>query len=368
MIPNHPRNEQSPARKWPEYFSQSLLLGIFVLLLVYIVDFAQAVLIPAVLALFLYMVLRPAVRGLDRIHVPRMLGAAITLVVAAGVIGFGSMQLIDPAREWISTAPERITTIERKVKDAVRSFDQMRKYADEMGNLAMREDPTNRTVSIKSESLSGVLLGGTQAMITKGIVIIVLLYFLLVSGDRLWIGISRRSPKTESASFMKVVRNIESRLSVYLLTLTIINACTGLAVGLGMFLIGMPNPVLWGVLAGLVNFVPYLGAMVGETIVAMVALFSFDSVGHALLAPLIYFLISFVEGNFITPMILGKQFTINPVMIILSMMFWGWIWGIIGLFLAVPILVLTSVLLENIPPDASAGRLSGEGRQTAGLA
>ncbi len=364
MTAVHTKKEETLHQKGPKPISRSrplsssLLLWIFILLLVYMLGFAQAVLVPIFLAFFSYMVLRPATRALERIHVPRMLGAALTLMVVAGVIGFASIQLIDPAREWISHAPERISTIEGKVQGLLKPFDQIRKYADEMGNIAVREDPKNRAVSIKNESFSDVILGGTQAMITKGVVIVVLLYFLLVSGDRLWIGISGWSSKTDSNSFMKVVRNIESRLSVYLLTLTIINACTGFVVGLGMFFIGMPNPVLWGVLAGLVNFVPYLGAMVGEIIVTMVALFSFDSVGHALLAPLIYFAVSFVEGNFITPMILGRQFTISPVLIILSMIFWGWIWGMIGLFLAVPILVLASVLRESISPLGDEPRAS----------
>lgn len=346
-MPVHTK-EETLNRKRQGSLPKSLLMGIFILLLVYMLDFAQAVLIPVVLAFFSYMALRPATRALERIHIPRVLGAAVTLVLVAGVIGFALLRLIDPAREWISKAPERMSTIESKVQDLIRPFDRIRKFADEMGNIATREDPKNRAVSIKNEAFSDVLLGGTQAMITKGIIIVVLLYFLLVSGDYLWVGISGYSSRMESGSFMKVVRNIESRLSRYLLTLTIINACTGCLVGLGMFFIGMPNPVLWGALAGLLNFVPYLGALAGEIIIAMVALFSFDSVGHALLAPLIYFLVSFLEGNFITPMILGRQFTISPVSIILSMIFWGWIWGIIGLFLAVPILVLASVLRESI--------------------
>jgi predicted PurR-regulated permease PerM len=374
MNAEQPEKEGETAdSRWPDAlrkyspFSTLVLLGIFVILLVHLLGFARDVLIPVVLALFSYIVLRPVTGWLERLHVPRMLGAALTLIVVIGVVGFASLQLVDPAREWISHAPERISTIERKAKELVRPFNQIRKAADEVGNIAAREDPKNPAVNIRNGSFSETLLGGTQVMISNGIIIVVLLFFLLASGGQLRTGMARLfSGRTESGSFLKVVRNIESRLSAYLLTLTIINVCTGIAVGLGMFFIGMPNPILWGALAGLVNFVPYIGALAGEIIVGMVALFSFDSLGHALLAPAIYFLVSFVEGNFITPMILGRQFTISPVLIILSLVFWGWIWGIVGMFLAVPILVLGTVLAENIAPGLSFAGTTESKRRTSG--
>ncbi len=177
--------------------------------------------------------------------------------------------------------------------------------------------------------------------------------------------ISRILWKVDGGSVVKVIRHIESRLSKYLLTVAIINVCTGVVIGLGMAFIGLPNPALWGVVAGLLNFVPYLGALAGEIVVAMAALSSFESVGHALLAPLLYFMVSFIEGNFVTPMILGKRFTVNPVLIILSMMFWGWVWGTIGLFLAVPILVLATSLRESIAPRASGVEFAGNKRRAS---
>jgi predicted PurR-regulated permease PerM len=148
---------------------------------------------------------------------------------------------------------------------------------------------------------------------------------------------------------MKIVHNIESRLSSYLLTVGLINLGLGILVALGMYLIGMPSPLLWGAMAACLNFIPYLGALVGEIIVAMVALLSFDTVGQAFLAPLIYLAVAFVEGSFLTPMILGRKFTIKPVLIILFMIFFGWVWGFVGLFMAVPLLVLLCIMCETVP-------------------
>jgi predicted PurR-regulated permease PerM len=195
-------------------------------------------------------------------------------------------------------------------------------------------------------------------MIGNIIVILVLLFFLLSAGDQMWVSLSHLcSPVIGRGTFMQIVYDMEKRLSGYLFVLTIINCCVGLIIGLGMFLIGMPNPVVWGVAAGLVNFVPYVGALTGEIIVTLVALFSFDDIGHALLAPLVYLSVAFIEGNFLTPMILGKQFTLSPVVIIISLLFWGIVWGVMGLFLAVPILMLTKILCENIPSLAPVAKV-----------
>lgn len=341
--------------------SSYLLLGIFLLLLVYAFVFARAVFIPVVLSFFLYMVLRPLTRILERVHIPKTLGAILILMSVLGIIGFASLQLVAPAREWISTSPQRLNKIEKKVQDLLKPIDQLRQIADEIGKIAAKEDPKTDEVRIMDPSLSNLLFAGTQTLIGYVIIILVLLYFFLSSGDYLWHGLSQLcSTKIDRDIFMRIVHNIETKLSGYLFTVLLINICEGFLIGMGMFLVGMPNPMLWGALAGLLNFIPYIGALVGEIIVTMVALSSFDDVGHALLAPLIYVTITFIEGNFITPMILGKRFTLNPVVIILAMVFWGWIWGIVGLFLAVPILVMSGIVFENIPSLASVGKFLGK--------
>ncbi len=341
-----PRSQWSFQKSMPS--SQTLLSGIFILLLFAGLFFAQTILIPVTLAFFLYMILHPAARALHRMHIPKMLGAAIIVILLVSVVAFASMQLIGPAQDWMSNAPDRITKIERKVRDVLRPVEAVRRAAEELGKIG-EQDKGKREVKLTDHSFSNQLFSSTQTLLGHGIIIIILLYFLLASGDGIWtVPAKWCSSKIDHTSFMDIIHNIEARLSNYLFTVTLINICVATLIGFAMFFLGLPNPVLWGVMAGLINFIPYVGPLIGEVVVGMVALFTFDDVGHALLAPLFYLCLTFVEGNFITPMILGRHFTISPLLIVLSMILWGWLWGIMGLFLAVPLLMLFTILMESI--------------------
>ncbi len=354
MINNHPKVAEAARPKSSWSFqksipsSQALLTGIFVLLLIAAIYFAQTILIPVTLAFFLSMVLHPAARVLRRMHIPAMLGAAIIVILLIGIVTFATLQLIGPAQDWISNAPDRITKIERKVQNLLKPMEEVRRAAEEIGNIG-QQDKNKREVKLTDHSFSNQILSSTQTLVGHGLVLMILLFFLLASGDGIWVLPSKWcSSKIDHKSFMAIVHNIESRLSNYLFTVTLINICIATLIGFAMFFLGLPNPVLWGVMAGMINYIPYLGPLIGEVVVGMVALFTFDDVGHALLAPLFYLCLTFVEGNFITPMILGRHFTISPLLIVLSMIFWGWLWGIMGLFLAVPLLMFFTILLENI--------------------
>ncbi len=354
MIAALPKKDEAITPIWRLSFPKSLpstptlLLGIFILLLISSLYFAQTILIPLTLAFFLYMVLHPIARGLQRLHVPKMLGAILIVLSVVGVATVASLQLVGPAQDWISNAPARINKIEVKIKNLLQPVEEVRKAAEEIGKIG-QQDRNKREVNITDHSFTDRLFSSTQTLVGHAVIIIILLFFLLASGDNLWEGPSRwSSTKIEYKAFMQIVHDIERRLSNYLFTVTLINATMGAIIGLGMFFIGLPNPFLWGVMAGFLNFIPYLGPLIGEIVVGMVALFAFNEVGHAILAPLFYFAFTFIEGNFITPMILGKHFTISPLAIVLSMIFWGWIWGIIGLFLAIPLLMLFTILHENL--------------------
>ena len=154
---------------------------------------------------------------------------------------------------------------------------------------------------------------------------------------------------------ISIARKIESSISRYLLTVTLINAGLGTAVGLAMYFLGMPNPVLWGAMAAIVNFVPYLGATVGIVAMTLAALLSFDSLGWALVFPATYLALAILEGNFITPVVLGHSLTLNPIVIVIALMFWGWMWGIAGAILAVPILAAFKIFCDHIEPLEPVG-------------
>lgn len=339
---------------WKQAFQSPWIAGIFALLLIQTLEFAKAIVAPIALAFFFALVLQPLVRELERLHIVRSLGAVIVILAMVALVGLTAVQLAEPAQEWFSDAPQRIGKVEERVRSFLRPIAAVGTAADDL--VSTTETNGKQLVSVTS-SFSAEVLQHTRTLVANAILVVLLLFFLLLSGDRFWTGIWHLcSSWSDKAGFMQIVHTVEGKLSIYVLTVALINIGVGVLVGLGMFLIGLPNPFLWGALAACLNFVPYLGALVGEVIVGMVALLSFDTVAYALLAPAIYFCITFIEGNFITPMILGRQFTIKPVLIILFMIFFGWMWGVVGVFLAIPLLVLAGIMCETLPGLASFGK------------
>ena len=154
---------------------------------------------------------------------------------------------------------------------------------------------------------------------------------------------------------VSIVREIETQISRYLLTITLINIGLGLAVGTTVHLLGLRNPIMWGVLVAMLNFIPYLGALTGIICMTLGAVLSFDSLGYAMVFPASYLIIAILEGNFITPMVLGRSLTLNPVVILIALAFWGWMWGISGMILAVPILATFKIFCDHIEPMAPIG-------------
>jgi predicted PurR-regulated permease PerM len=188
----------------------------------------------------------------------------------------------------------------------------------------------------------------------------VLVFFLLAYGHRLY---NRIIGEIGPVRFPD---EIAPEVSRYLLTVTAINACLGGVVGGAMYLLDMPNPLLWAIMAFLLNYVPYLGAIVGSLIMFFAAMLSLDDSMHILLIPTIYMLITSIEGSLITPIILGNRFTLNPIVIFLWLMLWGWLWGVPGAIVAVPLLMAFRIFCEHIPPLAPLIRimsLDGKRRQ-----
>ena len=177
----------------------------------------------------------------------------------------------------------------------------------------------------------------------------VLLLFLLASGDMFYEKLVRVLPTlTDRKRGLRIAYDIEREVSRYLLTITIINFALGAVIGAGLFVLGMPNPILWGLIAALLNFVPYIGAITGMAVVSVVAMVSFPTLGHALLAPAFYMFCSAIEGQFITPALVGRRLQINAIAVFLAIVFWGWIWGVIGVFVAVPMLIVVKVFCRHI--------------------
>jgi predicted PurR-regulated permease PerM len=209
------------------------------------------------------------------------------------------------------------------------------------------------------------ILNGTRAALGQVLTLGVVLFFLLASGDGLLRSLVEILPTFgDKRRVVEIANEIERNISGYLATITMMNVFVGLANGISMYLLGMPDPLLWGVVAFLLNYIPILGPVTGIVIFFFVGLFSSPSLLMALLPPAIYFGVHVIEGETVTPMLLARRFTLNPVLVIVALFFWDWLWGVPGAFLAVPLLAITKIVCDRIPSLTPLGHLLGASRKT----
>lgn len=348
-----------PGRR-PHDVRSAALTGLLVLAVFYTLYFAQSFLLPVVLAVLLKFLLQPLVEGLKRLRMPEWAGAGIVVLALVGLLAGSVYLLLDPAVAWLDRAPASLARVAQKLEGLRAPVEQVNRATQEVERLTGGGEGGQRTVQVEGQSLSGALLTQAQAIVAGVAVMLALLYFLLASGDLFLRKLIRVLPTFEDKKrAVDIARALQTDVSVYLSTITVINICLGLAVGGAMHLLGMPNPMLWGVLATVLNFIPYLGAIVGIVVMAVVAALTFDTPPEVLLPPLVYFGLTSAEGYFVTPTILGRRLTLNPVMILLGLIFWGWLWGIAGAVLAVPMLASFKIFCDHIRPLSTIGEFLG---------
>jgi predicted PurR-regulated permease PerM len=332
------------------------LTGLFVLAVFYTIYFMRAMLLPLVLAMLLSYLLVPLVRLLARIRVRPAFGAAIVLLWLIALLGYGISRLAEPAAGWLEKAPYSLQELKQKLLPLKKPMEKVAQASGEIDKLTTPEETQAKTVVVKRNALAEAFLTQTPEFIASGVVMLILLYFLLAYDGVFLAKIIRVVPRLGGKKrAVSMLREIELQISRYLMTITMINICLGTAVGLTVHLLGLRNPIMWGVLVAVLNFVPYLGALTGIICMTLGAVLSFDSLGYALIFPASYLVLATLEGNFITPMVLGRSLTLNPVVILIALTFWGWMWGISGMILAVPILATFKIFCDHIEPMAPIG-------------
>ncbi|HEX2253682.1 MAG TPA: AI-2E family transporter [Thermoanaerobaculia bacterium] len=339
------------------------LTGLFILAVFYTLYFARLFLLPVVVAVLLNLLLAPVIQALTRIRIPPAVGAGIVVLALLGVIGGSGYLLVGPTTEWLNRAPTSFARIEEKLEQLRQPVERVNRATQDIqklagGGSAARQEGTE--VTVRRQSLPSVLFESATAIVTGLAVTLVLLYFLLASGDLFLRKLIRVLPTLDDKKrAVDIANQLQSDISLYLSTITVINIVLGIAVGLAMHLLGMPNPMLWGVMATVLNFIPYMGAIVGILVIAVVAALTFTGVGAILLPPLAYFGLTATEGYFVTPLVLGRRLTLNPVMILLGLIFWGWLWGVLGAVLAVPMLASFKIFCDHIKPLEPIGEFLG---------
>lgn len=340
-----------------------------VLALLYTLYFAREFLLPIVFALLLDFLFSPVVRALTRIRIPTPLGAGIVIIAIFSLLGLGAYELSTPLQGWAEKAPETLALTQSKLRKLLKPFDRVTKTAQqvESATTAVGGPGANRPteVVVQGPSLISRLFGTTQRLLAGVLEVVILLYFLLAAGDLFLQKLIKVLPNLrDKKKAVQIARQTEASISTYLLTAASVNVAEGLVVTGAMYLLGMPNPALWGALVAVLEFIPYLGALTVVAILSIAALTTFDSVGHALLVPATFLVINLIQGNVVSPLLLGHRLALNPVALFVGLAFWFWIWGVPGAFIAVPLLAAFKIFCDHIESLASVGEFLGQRDET----
>jgi predicted PurR-regulated permease PerM len=336
------------------------ITGLLVLAVLYTLYFAKAFLLPIVLAVLLDFLLSPVVRILKRAKIPEPAGAALVLLALLGAVGLAGYSLAGPAREWVAKAPESLAKVQTRLHALRKPVEQVTKTAEQVEEATEVAKPGPQEVVMRGPRLSERLFGTTQSLLTGALETLILLYFLLAAGDLFLQKLIKVLPLLrDKKKAVAIARETEASISTYLFTVAVVNVVLGLAITLVMTLIGMPNALLWGTLAAVAEFIPYIGATVLLATLTMAGLTTFESIGHALLVPGAYLVVNLIQSQFISPMILGRRLTLNPVAILVGLVFWWWLWGVGGAFIAVPLLATLKIFCDHIESLAPIGEFLG---------
>ncbi len=314
--------------------------------------FARPVVLPVVLAIAAGMTLKPLIRWLSYCHIPPAISAAVVLILLVFVLGLGFFNLGRPAVTWLNEAPQHMTDLRERVQKLFPRMARFDRAAAAVNDLGAADNDQQKTtvVEIKSSRVPGALINWTGTFLAGVGEALVLLYLLLASGDLFLQKLVRVMPTlSDKKRAVDISHEIQQNISNYLFSVSLINLGLGLFVSVGLHFMGVPNAAMWGIVAAVLNFVPYFGPVAGVVVLAGVGILTFDTPGRELLPPAWYLLLHLLESNLITPVLLGRRFTLNPVVVFVSLIFWTWLWGMPGALVSVPILVSAKVISDRVP-------------------
>jgi predicted PurR-regulated permease PerM len=338
-------------------------LSILLLLALAVCWLAQAILVPLVLALLLSLLLSPVVSLLERaIRLPRALATVVVIMLLVAALVGSIAQLAQPAQRWIATAPAQMKELERRFQGLREPIRQAQEAGRTVDDLTQGGEPD--TVSQGRPGLLSNLVDSTPKMLGSMAAVLLLMYFFLSSGNRFLRRMVEVAPSlTNKKVVVSIAREVQQEMSRYLVMVSLINAVLGAATALALWLLGVPNPLLWGAVAFALNFVPYVGPLCTLLALGLAGFATFDTTGAALAVPGVFFLLTALEGQLLTPTILGRRLSLDPTAVFVWLMLWGWLWGVIGILLAGPLLACFRIVCQHVESLRSVGVLIGDGSE-----
>jgi predicted PurR-regulated permease PerM len=329
------------------------LAGLFLLALLAAVYVAAEIVWPFVFAFALSLLLKPLQRLLERMHMPRLLSSLLLVVTVLAVVVGLVTAVSAPAVTWAAKLPDAIPRLVERLRFLAAPLATVQEFWRHVEAFAGWNGSSGSSVGT---SLLALLFSGSRSLASGFFTTLLFLFFLLAAGEIFIQRLVEIMPKFGSKRrVVEIAQQIETDISAYLVTITGMNAAVGLATAAVMWLTGIGDPILWGTVAFLLNFVPIIGPVVGVVIFIMAGALASDSLWLALVPAGLYLLIHVIEGEVLTPMLLAKRFTLNPVMVIVSLVFWFWMWGVPGAILSVPMLAVTKIVCDRVRPLAAYG-------------
>lgn len=369
--PATPSNDLAPQEtiNVPASFPKTNTLflgGLFFMAFFAVLHIIGSIVMPIILAFLFKMVLDPIMRILDKMRINRSISALLVIVILFGsIIGLGTV-LSDPAKKWASKVPTNMSELHDRLSFLSRPIENINGAIKNAEKLAAATDVKQVTVTVQGSRWTDRFLTNTGAFLSGVFETILVLFFLLIAGDTFLRRMVEILPRfQDKRQIVDISQQTEHDISAYLFTITLMNAIVGISTGIIMKLCGFEDPALWGMIAFLFNFIPIMGPIACVVLFAMVGLLTKTTPEAALLPAGLYFLVHLVEGMNVTPMLVSRRFTLNPVLVIISLIFWYWMWGIPGAILSTPLLAITKIICDRIQKLKAFGHfLEGERKST----
>lgn len=320
---------------------------------------------PVVLALLFTALLRPIVKGFSRIRVPAPASATLIVLSVLGLAGAGVFLLAQPVQDWVSHAPETFAAAQTKLEKLRRPVKKVTQAVEKVQQeVSGNAEPAPKQAPASSASPAPAFLarvfGTTASFLSSALQVLIIVFLLLATGDLFHRKASALMRRPARGTRQAALEDAESVVRHYLVVTAIINAGQGVAVGLVMNRIGLPNPLFWGLMTFAFEFLPYLGGVFLMALLAISAFANFDSLGQVLLAPGAYLAISTIQNNAISPFAYGNRLKLNPVVILLATLLGWFLWGVTGAFVAIPLLAATKVIADHTAPESGLAEVLGE--------
>ena len=342
------------------------------LALLYTLYFARSLLMPLVVALLLTLLLSPLVNALKRFHIPRSISAILLLACIGGPLGLLGTQLAEPAEKWVKRLPELGMQLSEELDSLTESLAPQQEpvpppvesksgfkffgwFGDDEAESAAQAPPQEPGNAVSDKLLQSSLelavsvVSAAPFVIVQLLTVILLVLFQLIFGQRLWDTAIEIFPRVRDKRQARlVVARVQQELSRYILTVSLINSGLGLLTAGVLWLLGVEDALLWGVMVGLLNFAPYVGPLVSLCILSIAGLVQYGWMMAALVPALVYFVINLLEAQIVTPLVLGRNMRLNPLVLVVWLTVWGWLWGAAGVLLAVPLLVCLKLAAQEL--------------------